>query len=164
MKNYNPDCWICYSCGGACKCIKCSRRRAVGFKVDSDDMMQRNPKKAQLKPTEKRRPKFYDPIAEWEYAMPTHLKPTNTAQSKMDVEFIVHGFIDEPEEIAEPLEKFVNKKRRLNKPVPVLTKQNIDNSKIISEFDIDSGKLLCQLSFKSDKLVLLSILPRMRMS
>ena len=40
---------------------------------------------------------------------------------------------------ANPFNKIINRRKRLCKPI-LLTKMDIDNSKIISEIDIDSGK------------------------
>lgn len=70
MDNYNPEYWVCYSCGGTCECAKCKRRRTAGRK--SKDIQVReetlnvplNRNKSQK--LEKRRMKFYDTLSEEE--------------------------------------------------------------------------------------------------
>jgi len=65
LQNYNPECWICYSCGGACECAKCKRRRPTGRKPhDSiklqEDLLAMQAYKKGSKINEKRRIKYYD--------------------------------------------------------------------------------------------------------
>lgn len=69
MNAYNPEYWVCYSCGGACECEKCKRRRAAGRRNQDaikarEELLSVQPFRRPQKINEKRRMKFYDTISE----------------------------------------------------------------------------------------------------
>jgi len=68
LESYNPECWICYSCGGTCECAKCKRRRPTvrksqdAFRLQEELLSMQSLKKGTTtnKINEKRRIKYYD--------------------------------------------------------------------------------------------------------
>jgi len=68
LESYNPECWICYSCGGTCECAKCKRRRPTvrknqdAFRLQEELLAMQSLKKGATtnKINEKRKMKYYD--------------------------------------------------------------------------------------------------------
>jgi len=160
FKNYNPDCWVCYSCAGVCKCNKCSRRRLTGFRLETDNLLQqREIKRAQNKPLVKRRPKYYDPIAEEEYEIHFRSQAEKRTKGESGPDLKInhqHNSEEIKDEESQTkclsLEKAISRrKKRFHKRV-MLNKENIDNSKIISEVNIDSACITLYAAENEDEL------------
>lgn len=95
---------------------------------------------ANNKPSVKRRQKYYDPITEDEMTYNFNIPTEAEYQNKL-----IRRENSEDEEVLQydtmeslPASRLYSRKKRYLKP-NVLNKEDIDNSKIISEFNIDSG-------------------------
>jgi len=108
----------------------------TGFKIINDDFLQSvDFKRGQTKPIAKRRPKYYDPLTDDEYAIHFHDEQSDQEERETtDYRELSENENNNQEEDSGFLKKLMNKRKRLNKG------GQIDSSQIISEINIDSGK------------------------